>query len=629
MRLIFLTMGIVLGVSGITGCSDPDIVPASHISATPPPAASDADESVVKRFPNRTALFGDLHVHTSWSSDAYTGDNRLGPNSAYRFAKGEKVELPNGHEAQLPSPLDFVALTDHAEGFGSHLACTTPGSAEFDAPQCRALRSGAIDQETLLESAFEIAGTRPMPRNTDTCGSPEQCQANERTTWQRIQEVANAHNDPGSFTTLIGYEFSALLEQFGMLHRNVIFRGSDVTPHAISALDVDSQRDFFNQLDAACKAPCEVLTIPHNTNYSWGLTFSRNDLDGADYTSDDLDRRARIERLFEVTQAKGTSECQISVGAADEDCNFGILFPACENNDDLRCARASSMLRNVLLDGLELGEEDDLNPYKLGVIGSTDTHQSDPGNTSPDEIPPQFAPAASLSLAANRLLETDHIVAGPVRQLTAGGLAGVWSEANTREDIFAALQRREAFATSGSRMRIRLFAGNLPEDLLDREDAIATAYETGVPMGSSLNDTTEPRFWVWASQDPDGSSLDRIQIVKGWIEDGKQRSSVRDIACSGNREPGENGQCPPTTAAVNLETCEQTGNEGARTLQSLFVDPDHIEGQAAFYYARVLENPTCHWTRRLTNATGADQPIDVPATVHERGWSSPIWLNSP
>ena len=206
-----------------------------------------------------------------------------------------------------------------------------------------------------------------------------------------MQAVANAHNQPGRFTALIGYEFSALLPEMGMLHRNVIFRGADVTPRAISSLDVRNQKEFFNQLEAACVDPCDVLTIPHNTNYSWGLMFSRTDEDGTAFSAEDLERRSRIERLFEVTQQKGASECQISVGASDEDCNYGIIFAPCTGPDGLRCARASSFLRNILLDGLALGTEAQDNPYKLGVIGSTDAHLSDPGYV------PKGVPAVSYT----------------------------------------------------------------------------------------------------------------------------------------------------------------------------------------------------------------------------------------
>lgn len=616
---------------GLAGCSDPDDVPSTHISVPPEPIALTPPPEV-ERFPQKTALFGDLHVHTSWSSDAYSGGNRLGPNTAYRFAKGEKVELQNGAEAQLHVPLDFVALTDHAENFAGHLACTMPGQPEFEREQCRALRAGDFDQEAMLSQAFELAGVRPMPRGRGACPDEGRCEQLERSTWQRVQDAANAHNEPGRFTALIGYEFSSLLTSFGMLHRNVIFRGSDVVPQAISAVDVTDQKDFFRQLDSACEAPCEVLTIPHNTNYSWGMTFSRTAEDGSTYSDIDLERRARIERVFEVTQQKGTSECQISVGAADEDCDYGILFPACRDDDELRCIRESSLYRNVLLDGLTLGRERDFNPYKLGVIGSTDTHLSDPGNAAPG-IPPMFEPAEGLGFAVNRLLETEHIVMGPIRKLSPGGLAGVWAEANTRADIFDALRRREVFATSGPRIRIRFFAGDLPADIVDRDDSVALAYARGVPMGGDLDGTSSPRFWVWASQDPADAPIDRIQIIKGWSQDGEEHQRVWDAVCSGGREAGDDGRCPPTAASVDLTTCARTGRPGASELQTSFVDPGFVEDQSAFYYARVLTDPRCRWTSLLALSGGLDLPDDLPddlpALVQERAWSSPIFSASP
>ena len=608
----------------LLGCADPDSVPETHIS-TPPNPAPAVD---VERYPQRTALFGDLHVHTSWSADAYSGGNRLGPNTAYRFAKGEEIELQTGDAAQLATPLDFVALTDHAEGFEVQLPCTMlTDSPEFDHQQCRDMRSGKFDMAIMLDQAFATAGARPAPRAYHICGDDARCKANEINTWDRVQAVANAHNQPGRFTTLIGYEFSSLLPEMGMLHRNVIFRGSDVIPRAISSLDVRNQKEFFDQLDAACVEPCEVLTIPHNTNYSWGLTFSRTDEDGSAYSAEDLERRSRIERLFEVTQQKGASECQISVGASDEDCNYGTMFAPCTGPDDLRCARASSFLRNVLLDGLALGTETGANPYKLGVIGSTDTHLSDPGNV-PKGVPARFKAAEGLGFAVDRLLAADHPVAGAMRRFSPGGLAGVWAEANTRADIFDALQRRETFGTSGSRMRIRFFGGNLPEDLGARDDRIALAYEQGVPMGSDLNTTDAPRFWVWAIQDPTGTPLDRIQIVKGWVENGEQRQQVWDVVCSGGRKPDESGKCPVTTASVDLSSCQRTGEEGARELEATFSDPDFSAEHPTFYYARVLEDPTCRWTTVLANSGDTELPDDLPPTVQERGWSSPIWSAS-
>ena len=606
----------------LASCSDPDDVPDSHLSTTP---VSPVAEAEITRNPNKNAYFGDLHVHTSWSIDAYAGESRVGPATAYRFARGDMVELPNGSEAKLDVPLDFVAITDHAEGFATHLVCTIPGNPEFDTDTCRRVRAD-LDQETLLENAFERGVSRPSSRDPVLCTEERMdwCLEQERSTWQRFQELANAYNDPGNFTTLIGYEFSALLPDFGMLHRNVIFRGSDVIAKAISAQDVANQREFFAQLDEACQPPCDVLTIPHNTNYSWGIMFSRTDEDGENFSAADLERRAKMDRLFEITQIKGNSECQLYVGASDEDCNFGNTWPVCEPGQETKCAKPASFYRNVLLDGLAIGTEGGLNPNKMGAIGSTDTHQSDPGNTA--GMISQFEPYQGIGFAVSRLLEANHIVAGPVRKFSPGGLAAVWAEANTRDDIYDALHNREAFATSGSRLKIRFFAGDFGDDM--GEDPVATGYAKGVPMGGDLV-SDSPSFWVWASRDPMQMPLDRIQVIKGWVENGEQMHQVRDVACSGDRVPGPDGKCPATTASIDIENCEPTGEAGAPELQATFTDPAYNPAQPAFYYVRVFENPSCRWTTELARSADEDLPTDVPAFEQERGWSSPIWVSSP
>ena len=611
------------------GCSDSDVVPESHISA-PPENPVSVEPETVEQFPLNTALFGDLHVHTSWSIDAYAGENRLGPNAAYRFAKGEKVTLQTGEEAQLQAPLDFVALTDHAEGFEMHLPCTMmPDSPEFSVERCQDVRSGDFDLATMLDQAFATAGVRPQPRVSDICGDDARCKANEVDTWQRVQAVANAHNAPGRFTALIGYEFSSLLPEMGMLHRNVIFRGEEVTPHAISAIDVSNQKEFFDQLDAACEAPCEVLTIPHNTNYSWGLMFSRADEDGSAFTNEDLEKRVRIERLFELTQQKGTSECHLSIGATDEDCGFGNMFAACEAEGDLRCATERSFLRNILLDGLALEEERALNPYKLGVIGSTDTHTSDPGNTR-SGIPARFKPAEGIGFAVNRLLEADHPVAGPIRRFLPGGLAGVWAEENTRESIYNAFRRKETFGTSGPRIKVRFFAGyNFENSNLNDQDLIQEAYSKNVPMGGDIIQEKDknPRFLVWAISDPLGAPLQRVQIIKGWLADGEQREKVFDVACSDGQSVNPlNHRCPDNGAKVNLDDCSISREKGNTEIKTFWQDPEFSNDQEAFYYARVLENPTCRWS--TWDAVRAEEKprSDIPVTIQERAWSSPIWI---
>lgn len=439
-------------------------------------------------------------------------------------------------------------------------------------------------------------------------------------TWQRVQAVANEYNDPGTFTALIGYEFSSLLPSFGMLHRNVIFRGEEVVPHAISSMDVTGQADFFAQLDRGCQAPCEVITIPHNTNYSWGLTFSRTDEDGSEYSAADIERRARIDRLVEITQQKGNSECQIGVGFADEDCNFGNLFSACEEGESGQCATEQSFVRNALIQGLQMRSVEETNLFKFGLIGSTDNHNSDAGNTDPVYGSRNRATFGDKD-ATERVFAADHIVAGPFRKMNVGGLVGVWAEANTRDAIFDALKRRETFATSGSRMRIRFFAG----DIASQKPTLQDLYANAQPMGSDTSHAS-PSFWAHAIRDPDAAPLDRIQVVKGWIEDGEAKQRVWDVACSDGRVPGKDGQCAKTSATVDTQSCARSDQLGAAELSARFNDAGYNKNQNAFYYLRVFENPSCRWTTWYANAAGIAKPKGVSATTQQRGWSSPIWV---
>ncbi|MDE0349282.1 MAG: DUF3604 domain-containing protein [Gammaproteobacteria bacterium] len=576
------------------------------------------------RFPHREAFFGDLHVHTSWSTDAFFYGNRVGPRDAWRFAQGEAVRLPTGIVAQLAVPLDFAAITDHAEGFDRIGMCTDPDHPKYGSRTCEDMRNPQVDIDEFFARALTRFVQWPRPRSAELCADLDACVAAARPTWRRTQAAADEFDRPGRFTALIGYEFTGLLPGGGMLHRNVLFRGAHVTQDAISANDVVNQADFFRQLDAACRPPCEVLTIPHNTNFSWGLMFADTDRDGSEYTEADLERRLRLDRLVEVTQRKGSSECQLGVGAADEDCNLGILFPPCAAEGQTGCAHETSFVRDALLDGIDRKSRGRINPFKLGMIGSTDTHQSDPGNTDARRHS-RFAHAMETPESARELLAGAHPLAGPWRRFSEGGLAGVWAEANTRTDIFDALRRREAFATSGSRLRIRFFGGDLPADMGAREDALEIAYARGVAMGGDLEGGDPPTFWVRASQDPDAATLDRIQAVKGWVEAGEHRHRVWDVACAGGREPGEDGRCAPTPASVDTATCERRDDAGAAELDATFTDPAFQPDQHAFYYVRVMENPSCRWTTWFANGAGVPPPDDVPLTVRNRGWSSAIW----
>ena len=610
---------------GLVGCGPAQSGDAAAGgSAVPPGDVPAATVPTVERFPHREAFFGDLHVHTSWSTDAFFYGNRVGPRDAWRFARGEAVRLPTGIVAQLAVPLDFAAITDHAEGFDRIGICTDPEHALYESQACEDTRNPKETIEEFFARVMQRAIAWPRPRSPALCADLDACVAVARATWDRTQAAADEFDRPGEFTALIGYEFTGLVAGAGMVHRNVLFRNAHVTEHAISAVDVVNQAEFFRRLDAACGPPCEVLTIPHNTNYSWGLTFARTDLDGGEYTDADLERRTRIDRLAEVTQRKGSSECQLGIGAADEDCDLGLIFPPCTAEGQTGCARETSFVRDALLDGIALKSQGRDNPFKLGMIGSTDTHQSDPGNTDARRHS-RFAHAMESPESARELLAGAHPAAGPWRRFSEGGLAGVWAEANTRADIFDALRRREAFGTSGSRLRIRFFAGDLPADLGSRDDALEIAYARGVPMGGDLRNGNAPTFWAWAAQDPAAATLDRIQAIKGWVEGDEHHHRVWDVACSGGREPGEDGRCAPSPATVDTATCERHDDAGAVELEATFTDPAFRPEQHAFYYVRVMENPSCRWTTWFANGAGVPPPDDVPLTVQNRGWSSPIW----
>jgi hypothetical protein len=417
-----------------------------------------------------------------------------------------------------------------------------------------------------------------------------------------------------------------------MLHRNVIFRGSAVTEDAMGVWDRDTQADFWDWLDHACTAPCRALAIPHNSNYSWGFMFNDANDDGRAYLDEDWRRRAKLEPLVEITQHKGNSECAFGLGTTDEECGFEHIFPSCKPGQVTGCAREGGFVRNALKRGLQLETEIGLNPYKLGFIGSTDTHNSIPGST--DE-------STFLGHHANNDDSVeDRLRGGPRPErpnllLNPGGLAGVWAEANTRGDIWDALYRKETFATSGTRVKVRFFGSfGFAPDLAAGDASLEQAYAQGVPMGGDLKAasgggagaTSAPRFLIWALKDPEGASLDRIQIVKGWTTADGTEEAIYDVVCADGRKPDAAGACKLTPARVDA-ACAPSSGSGAAELSTVWTDPKFDPTQRAFYYARVFENPTCRWSTWEAVRAGEPPPPGEPRTIQERAWSSPIWYS--
>lgn len=605
----------------------------------------------------RQPFFGDTHVHTAYSSDALFAGTREDPRGAYRFAQGQAIGLPpfdaQGNPtrtAQLRRPLDFTAVTDHAEQFGEIAVCQTPGLAGYDSPECVSLRNQIAAPLPPLPSVLPpipviqfllTYGVINPPTRYGWCGPGSDCAAQASLVWEDTQDAAEQYYDRTSactFTTFIGYEWSG---QPGgnNLHRNVIFRNQVAPPLPISYMEEPTPQGLWQQLRAQCLEGlpgCDVLAIPHNPNASGGLMFAPVNADGSPLAASDAFFRASMEPLVEMNQHKGDSECRPGVGGAtDELCGFEklnrlqLFSPVSDPN---QVFPARNYIRNVLKDGLLQEQAIGVNPFKLGMIGSTDDHNSTPGAV-------EEADYGGYGHIGNRDRNPANMLARVTPagiESTPGGLAVVWAEENSRDALFAAMRRREVYGTSGTRPILRFFAGREPGLHCGDPEFVATAYRGGVPMGGEIGPvrgTRSPRFGVLAMRDPGtpsapGGLLQRLQIVKGWIDDsGQSREKVFEVA-------GD----PASTATVDTATC-QTSGPGAESLCAVWEDPEFDPSQRAFYYARLLENPSCRWSTYLCNSLHLDcsVPASVPAeyaeccnpavakTIQERAWSSPIW----
>ena len=590
---------------------------------------------------HRVALFGDLHIHTMYSHDAFMGTVRTTPDDAYRYAKGEAIPHPSGEQLRLSgAPLDFLAVTDHAEYLGALAALIDPSSATYGHPLTEDLFGGLGRGNRARLGA--LARMRELARAGDPINGPEV----RGSAWQRIIEAAEWHNDPGRFTALIGYEYTMGVSS-RHLHRNVIFRGSEVPELPFSSLDGDPE-DLWTWLDGLREEGIEALAMPHNMNQSDGLAFpDRETWKGAEIDAAFAAKRIRNEPVAEISQQKGTSEVHPSLSPNDEWADFQIVqyFLDRVNNTDPISVFKGGYYRDALLTGLEMGESLGVNPYALGAIGSSDSHVS-AGSFEEDN---RFSGRANTPQSRGSAYSEED--GGwenfwTPRQAThgSGGLAGVWAGENTRAAIFDALKRRESFATSGTRIRVRFFGGfGLEEALGGEPDAVAAAYEHGVPMGGDLSggQTDEspgnagvspasgagaPSFLVWALRDPENAWLQRAQVIKGWLEDGQAMEQVYDVVCSDGLEPDpETHRCADNGALVNLADCSISRDKGAVELSATWTDPDFDPGARSFYYVRVLENPTCRWSTWDALGLGIEPNPDLPATHQERAWSSPIW----
>ena len=597
------------------------------------PAAEDAPAPAeIASNPLRNAYFGDTHIHTVLSFDAYLMGTRRTPDEAYDFAKGEAIQHAAGRMMQLHAPLDFLAVSDHAFYLGMMQELADETSAYGDHPVASAVR-GATD------AAGSGAGFQAVVGHLrDGFGDPDRVDDLDdrnvaRSAWQEIIESAERNNEPGSFTAFIAYEYTSSGPETQNLHRNVIFRGSEVPLQPFSRLDSLNPEDLWTWMDANRDAGMDALAIPHNSNGSDGWMFRDATFAGDPLDAGYADLRMRNEPIVENTQVKGTSDTHPLLSPNDEWADFELM--ELKVATDQTSHPPGSYVRNAYLRGLAMEATEGFNPYRFGVIGSSDTHNAAGSfyeydywsKTGFTDIEPYMRGSVPLPEPAE---DGSEYADGASQFWGASGLAGVWAESNTREAIFDAMRRKETFSTSGPRIQVRFFGGyGLDGDLADAPDSIARAYSGGVPMGADLPSNGEgaPAFYAWAIRDPNTVGLQRLQIVKGWIEDGEHRETVVDVACSdgGTVDPGTQ-RCPDNGATVDLATCDVSEGLGAAELSAVWSDPDFDPAQHAFYYVRVLENPKCRWSTWDALRAGVAPRQDMHATIQDRAWSSPIWV---
>lgn len=567
---------------------------------------------------DRNVYFGDLHLHTGYSTDAFLMMTRTSPDDSYRFAKGEEVEY-FGKRVQRKAPLDFLAVTDHAEYLGVVRLATEADGPLKDTRWGQWLSSGTADGTAAAYRAL-------MKASGESAAIPEfENPELQKQAWDEYAALANKHYQPGRFTTFVAFEWTSAPGNQNM-HRNIIFR-NEGPDRPFSSKESNDPEKLWDYLDRQRAAGLTLVAIPHNGNASNGLMFNtESTLAGAPVTREYWERKIFNEPLTEIAQVKGQSETHPLLSPNDEFAAFE-LYESLIGVPRKANFMTGSYVRQAYGTGQELKEQFGVNPFKLGLVGGTDFHSgvtateefNYPGSHGNQDGIPEIVVKAQTSVAGE-----------PPVVASAAALTGLWAEENTRESIFAAIQRKETYGTSGVRMQVRFFGGwDYDEALLQQTDWVTQAYQRGVPMGGDLpprGEAAAPTFVVHAVKDPDSGNLDRIQIIKISTRDGQTTEDIIDVVASDNRAPDPaTGKLPPVGNTVDVATATYTNSIGATELMGTWTDNSFDPEAQVTYYARALEIPTPRWSTRWAAATQQAPNPKVAETIQERAWTSPIW----
>jgi len=585
-----------------------------------PMGSSLAAESAVQT----NAYFGAVHVHTYYSFDAYTNGTLASPAQAYQWAQGKAIPGGGGGpDLKIRQPLDFYAVSDHAEWLGVFKLMEDPDSPLSKHPIAPDITSD--DPNTTMQAFAKFLREFSAGKRDAALDDP----AIKTTVWKDIVATADDYYRPGEFTTFPAFEWSAN-PNMRNLHRVVVFANSENVPDLpLASTSSSDPETLWAWMGEQRTNGATLLAIPHNGNASDGMMFSTQTFDGRPLDEAYIRTRAENEPLYEITQIKGTSETNPALSPNDEFAGFE-QWDYTLSADGLRPThRKGSFARQALLDGLSFAARGMGDPFHYGFIGDTDTHNAAASNE-------EFNYTGKFALENNpghRLLGIEGQPASQVQQVrefSSGGLAGVWAEANTREAIYGAMLRRETFGTSGPQIKVRLFGGwDYDNEDLGAADFVARGYAGGVPMGGTLSAAgreVAPVFMVWAGKDAHSGNLDRIQIIKGWLDaDGEQREKIYNVAWSGDRKPDASGKLPAVGNTVDVAKASYTNSIGAPELSALWRDPDFDSSEHAFYYARVLEIPTPRWSTYDAKTLGIEVPGGLATSIQERAFSSPVW----
>jgi hypothetical protein len=565
---------------------------------------------------NRIPLFGDLHVHTALSLDANTQGTLNTPDDAYRYAKGQSLYLQpynldgtGSRSSRLNKPLDFAAVTDHAELLGEVRMCVDEKSSKYSSLQCKAYRNFP------KLSYFYMNAKASMRKPLGFCGeSREFCLDAAQAPWQETIKAAEKHYDRTSnckFTSFIGYEWTGAAYSGNNLHRNIIFDNSNVPMEPVSFYEAPTRKELWNLLDHTCSENCDYVVIPHNSNLSNGYMFEEPD-------QDEILIQSTKEPLVEIFQHKGSSECNIDPN--DPLCNFEQLpykdFRSKFQND-LSSSPDSSFVREALGNGLLFQERQSINPLKFGIIASTDTHLGTPGAVDESSFQGHGGAGKSFRSSIPEGLPDDI-------EFNPGGLAVAWAEENSRSAIFNAFKRKEVYGTSGPRFIVRFFVGdNLDQNLCKNPDNISYAYANATPMGGTLqsDSLSQPSIFISATSDSEikDQFIEKLQVVKGVVRNGELLTSVYDVSVT------------DAPSKLDISNCEVTGS-GKKAMCSVWNDPNFDSSENAYYYARVVANKSCRWSHDLClknpEYCEADSDTSIPKVIQERAWTSPVWLET-